>query len=419
MSPPFSSFFFATVFIALGGTSNLIMNRSVHQVLQAFPLPTGGSKVTLSSSRKRLRTDDHVSKMLSSTDMFHPSDLEIFHLVHHMLSCGTLRVSFQGCMSQVVDCGKDGTLTLDNGVVVSVPSAVNCIFFFCVANTDRYRVIATHYHPTSEVFAHAPASNRSVCFATKTIEILQSLPKLHKKQALVVTLDARLRNCVALTDTGIEAHRVVVVEKNPVVALYQMLLIHMLYSGGTSQHPRVVCSDIVDFLEADPAYVTALYLDLCGLIPSRMKSVLGIMPRLQLYAATIGKRRPKQVSSEWCTELVGPDSFIMGQEFLHRSVECQFYFAPTLPHTVVDCSGLPFLPERVVDIEVEADGTEWANVVWHWYPRDKSWSQSLEPIDRFPILVTEYRAAKLLFPTHQDPVRTAALQSTKMHACRY
>jgi hypothetical protein len=270
---------------------------------------------------------------------------------------------------------------------------------FRIVNPQAYLRLRAEYCPVAPAYQHAAASNRSLFWAEK---VAQWVP-----DGSIVTLDARLRNCWHLTEQGVESRRIYVVEFNAVVALFQSLLVCVLYDAGC--YPQVVLSDIMAYLQQPhigPS-IHALYLDLCGKIPTAMPSVVESLTSLKMYGVTQGKRTPN-VGTRFLRDFVAPKDFVMLQEFPQRSVDCRFYAHVNLPLKCRDCSTFSFLIDRIVDVVVDDEsGILYATVVWYWYTRDGTWSTTNESASRIPPeFLTEYFTAQACYPRALDPVLT-------------
>lgn len=307
---------------------------------------------------------------------------DIFKLI---MSCCVLLVGDKA----VASLNKQKVKFTDGSEIASTA----CVGRFRVRQTDteKYATLRQEYCPIADKYQHAAASNRSEFFASKLTYITGA----------IVTLDARLRNCWHATEAGVRPSRIHVVEHNIEVAIYQSLLMLVLYDGT---YPHIIHGGIVEYLGRISVQVGALYLDLCGKIPISMPAVLDRLVNLQIYGVTMSKREPK--CKKYIAEFFGPAKFVMVQEFLHKTVDCQFYMHPGLPAAALDCSDFEHLIDHVVGTEL-VDGVLMATVAWHWYPKNGKIEEYSNVLAAdIPELVAKYDQARAAHTTAWDPVKT-------------
>lgn len=137
---------------------------------------------------------------------------------------------------------------------------------------------------------------------------------------VVCTLDAYLRNTMALIDAGVPVDRIVLCEIDPTVCLYQQLAIR----GTIAQGVNVIYTDVHKFLSTQSENLAALYLDYCGDIPGNLDALLSKCVQLKVLAIT---RAYRNVNVKH--HLPSLPSSTLDATFHHTRVHCNMWVATT------------------------------------------------------------------------------------------
>lgn len=140
----------------------------------------------------------------------------------------------------------------------------------------------------------------------------------------VWTLDAYLRNTMALIDAGIPAYSIVVCERNPLVCLYQQLAIR----GTCASNVRILYSSSIEneLMKLDSSRMpVAVYLDYCGDIPSYLPNLVHhhLLPNLKVLAVT---RAYRNVNPNYQMPELTPTYQFESLEFRQRTVRCVMWY---------------------------------------------------------------------------------------------
>jgi hypothetical protein len=208
------------------------------------------------------------------------------------------------------------TKEVPDPLVLDYLDLIRCHQFYLEANvpTEVSRKWLD-FHSKTRV-PHDGAQVRSDWFAARAASLWKQQP-----DTKILTLDGRLRNVWALCEAGVDATSIIVVERCPVVALYQKLLC-MPGTGALISGVSIVCESIQKFILNRPStlHISALYLDFCGnLQPLLTESVQSLAPNLKLLGITQGKRNTSTTTFPVFTSFPRPAA-----TFNQRSVKCRF-----------------------------------------------------------------------------------------------
>jgi hypothetical protein len=177
----------------------------------------------------------------------------------------------------------------------------------------------------------ATAQLRSEYNAEHVFKVVRFHEKRTHQPGFVFTLDGRLRNSDALVLAGVPKRQVIVIEREPIVALFQKLLaqlpsrnVNVFYSGEYQDSQDGFQGFFLNnlfprFLDANVlANTVAVYADFCGDIPSNLQMTLERMPNLQLFGVTQSVRNT-------CGKVPQLKQFQLIREFPPDKVRCSFY----------------------------------------------------------------------------------------------
>ena len=156
---------------------------------------------------------------------------------------------------------------------------------------------------------HVNAQIRSDYFAEKTTAIYRHYMEIGIK-GYVITLDGRLRNSIALMRAGYPANKIIVIEKQKKVVMYQKIIgavlgVNVLWSEKSKPNSGIQ-SFITEYHFYDTPlydkdihnYTIGLYADFCGDIPD-IEEMIAYLPNINILGITQGKRNVSSSMKDW------------------------------------------------------------------------------------------------------------------------
>ncbi len=226
------------------------------------------------------------------------------------------------------------------------------------------------YDPIEGVLRHDKSSIRGMTFA----RLVHQLPS---QWGNVVVLDARLHNTAELIKAGVQASRIVLVERELQTAFYQRLLSLVLWD----EQPVIVWGKLETYLTRHKLDIVAAYIDFCGHIQKSVFRLLPGMKHMRVYGVTCSRRNLSKSKSSTTHIMSGPKKFQPVQHALYRQQKvCTAFYVRQDYAGDVDVA--EHLVKRVVSHRYRGRKLFYV-VEWdHWFS-EKNTPARVKQIDRF------------------------------------